>query len=132
MIWILGIIIGGAVGYIARFMLPTRQDSISAVITGATGSLLGIWFFADVLNMDPISSFGTLSLLSTFFGIVGSVFLIVLTEITLEPIQKSMKKYETETEPLPLRITHVVPVYTHQYEYVKVRTKKRTKTKKLV
>lgn len=123
MVWILGFIIGGAVGYVARFILPTRQDATSAVLTGAVGSLLGVWFFANVLDMDPISSFGTLSLLSAFFGMFGSIFLIALTEIALEPVQKSVKKYEEEIK--PLKVTHVVPVYAHQYETVKIGTKKK-------
>lgn len=113
--------IGVAVGIIAYDVLPAHQKLLSAVLSGAAGSVLGLWFFADLLGIDPVVSFGTLSLWNILFGIIGSIFLITFIELTMEPVQKSMKKYDKEL--IFSEIIKVAPVYTHQFEKVNIKRK---------
>jgi uncharacterized membrane protein YeaQ/YmgE (transglycosylase-associated protein family) len=121
MSFILAIILGGTTGYIAQNTVPTRQNQSLAIINGAAGGLLGLWFFSDILKIDPIVSFGTISLLNGFFGLLGSIFFIAVTEHTMKP-QKSVKKYET-TVP-EQKTVNLEPIFTHQYEDVKIKKKK--------
>ena len=122
MSYILAIIIGAAIGLIAKETAPTRQNQTLLCITGATGGLLGLWFFCDILNIDPIVSFGTLSLMNILYVIIGSIVYIILID-HFQTDQQVLKQHETY--PLPAR--KLTPVYTHQFESIKIKTKKKRK-----
>lgn len=121
MSYILAIIIGTAIGIISKETVPTRQNQTLSGITGATGGLLGLWFFCDILSIDPIVSFGTLSVMNIFYVIIGSIIYILLID-HFQTDQQVAKQYKTH--PLPVKLT---PVYTHQYERIRVKTKKKRK-----
>ncbi len=124
MSFILAIIIGGAIGYIANDTAPTRQNQFMAIINGVAGGLLGLWFFTDILQIDPIVSFGTVSIMNIFFGIVGSLSFLALIEYAIGT-EKSMKEYETTIS--KQKAVKLEPVFAHQFEEVKIKKKKSTK-----
>jgi uncharacterized membrane protein YeaQ/YmgE (transglycosylase-associated protein family) len=76
--WIIAIVIGGFVGWIASMIMNTddQQGSIANIIIGMVGALLGDWLFSDVLGVGSAASAGSFSIWGVVWGIVGAVVLI--------------------------------------------------------
>ena len=98
MAWIITIIIGGIIGWIASLIMRTKQGMAADIIIGILGSILGIWLFTDVLGIGPILTPGTISLLNIIWGIIGAIILIAIIEAASYDSSESMRKYEKRKE----------------------------------
>jgi uncharacterized membrane protein YeaQ/YmgE (transglycosylase-associated protein family) len=80
MSWIILIIVGGIIGYIASLIAKTnaRQGWLADIIIGIVGALLGKWIFADLLGIGSAAAAGTLTFAGILWGIVGAVILILI------------------------------------------------------
>lgn len=94
MAWIITIIVGGIIGWIASLIMRTRQGILANIIIGILGSILGVWLFTDVFGIGPILTSGAISLLNIIWGIIGAVILIAVLEAISYDSSRSMKKYD--------------------------------------
>ncbi len=80
MSWIITIIIGALIGWIASMIMRTdeQQGAIANILIGIVGSLLGQWLFSGILGLGTADAAGTLSFTGVFWGVVGAVVLIGL------------------------------------------------------
>lgn len=78
--WLVIIIVGGIIGWLASLMMKTdaQQGILLNVIIGIVGSLLGRWLFVDVLGIGAATATGTFSFWGLFFGILGAIILIAI------------------------------------------------------
>lgn len=78
--WIVLIIVGALVGWIASMIMKTdeQQGGIANILIGIVGSALGGWLFGDVLGIGGAGSAGTFSFWGLIWGIVGAVVLIFI------------------------------------------------------
>ncbi|HSP90734.1 MAG TPA: GlsB/YeaQ/YmgE family stress response membrane protein [Vicinamibacterales bacterium] len=72
--WIITIIIGGIIGWIASIVMKTNAQMgiLANILVGVVGSLIGSWL-AGVLGVPPSSA-----LVGYLFSIVGAVILIAI------------------------------------------------------
>jgi uncharacterized membrane protein YeaQ/YmgE (transglycosylase-associated protein family) len=80
MSWIVLILVGALIGWIASMIMKTdtQQGSLANILVGIIGSVLGKWLFADVLGIGGAAAAGTFSLVGIIWGIVGAVILIAI------------------------------------------------------
>ena len=80
MSYIVAIIAGGVIGWIASLIMKTdeQQGFLANIIVGIVGAFLGRWLFGTVLGIGSAASSGTLSLWGLVWGVVGSVLLIAI------------------------------------------------------
>lgn len=80
MSWIIAIVVGALIGWIASLIMNTdqQQGAIANILIGIVGSLLGQWLFADVLGIGGAATAGTFTFAGLFWGVVGAVILIGL------------------------------------------------------
>ena len=83
MSWILAIISGIIIGWIANAIMRTRSSLATDIIVGIIGSVLGRWFFGSVLGIGSALSAGTFSVLGIVWGIIGAVVLIAIVRAIL-------------------------------------------------
>lgn len=78
--WIIAIIVGGIIGWIASIIMRTdrQQGLLANIIIGIIGSALGRWFFGDLLKIGGATTAGGFSLLGLLWGIIGAVLLIAV------------------------------------------------------
>jgi len=75
--WIITIIIGGIIGWLASIVMKTNAQMgiIANVLVGIVGSVLGSWL-AGVLGVAPTSA-----LVGYLISIVGAVILIAILKM---------------------------------------------------
>ncbi|HOX40566.1 MAG TPA: GlsB/YeaQ/YmgE family stress response membrane protein [bacterium] len=80
MSWIIAILVGALVGWIASMIMKTdeQQGALANILIGIVGALLGKWIFADLLGIGSAAAAGTLTLAGIIWGIVGAVILILI------------------------------------------------------
>ncbi len=78
--WIVAIIVGALIGWIASLIMKTdaRQGALANIIIGIVGSALGRWLFGDVLNIGGATVAGTFSFVGLLWGVLGAIILIWL------------------------------------------------------
>lgn len=78
--WIVLILVGALIGWIASMIMSTeeQQGAIANIIIGVIGSLLGSWLFGSVLSIGGAIAAGSLSFWGIFWGVVGAVVLIAI------------------------------------------------------
>ena len=83
MSWIVAIIVGGIVGWLASIIMKTNaeQGLLLNIVVGVVGALLGKWVFADLLGIGSAASAGTLSLYGILWGLIGAIILIGLLKL---------------------------------------------------
>ena len=81
--WIILIIIGGIIGWLASLVMKTdeQQGVIANIIVGIVGSALGKWIFFDLLGIGGAATAGTISFFGVLWGILGAVVLIFLLKV---------------------------------------------------
>jgi uncharacterized membrane protein YeaQ/YmgE (transglycosylase-associated protein family) len=79
MSWIIAILVGALIGWIASLIMKTdaQQGPILNIVIGIIGATLGRWLFSDVLGIGGATA-GTLSLAGILWGVLGSVVLIFI------------------------------------------------------
>lgn len=77
--WIIAILVGALIGWIASVIMGTdrKQGPIANVLVGVVGAALGRWLFGSVLGIGAAYSAGTLSLLGVVWGVLGAIVLIL-------------------------------------------------------
>jgi uncharacterized membrane protein YeaQ/YmgE (transglycosylase-associated protein family) len=80
MSWIVAIIVGGIIGWIASLVMNTdsQQGILANILIGIVGSLLGSWIFGSLLGIGSATEAGSLSLWGIIWGIIGAVILIAI------------------------------------------------------
>jgi len=80
MSWIITLVIGGAVGWLASIVMKTNAQMglIANVVVGVVGSLLGFWI-AGLLGIAPAG--GIMSFLIALAGAVVLIFILSMLGI---------------------------------------------------
>jgi len=83
MSWLILIIVGGIIGWIASLIMGTdsQQGLILNIVVGVVGSLLGKWLFADVLGFGGAAAAGTFTLAGLLWGVIGAIILILILKV---------------------------------------------------
>lgn len=76
--WILAIIVGAIIGWLASLVMHSREGLFAHILIGIIGAALGRWLFADVLGFGSAASAGSVSWSGFFWGVLGAVILIGL------------------------------------------------------
>jgi uncharacterized membrane protein YeaQ/YmgE (transglycosylase-associated protein family) len=78
--WIITIIVGGIIGWLASKIMKTdeQQGILANIVIGVIGALLGRWVFADLLGIGGATAAGEFSLAGLLWGIIGAVILIAI------------------------------------------------------
>ena len=76
---IITVILGAIIGFLARLVLPGRQDisTLMTVVLGIVGALVGSWLWTGVFNKGNTSGIDWIALL---MGVVVAAVLIVIYE----------------------------------------------------
>jgi uncharacterized membrane protein YeaQ/YmgE (transglycosylase-associated protein family) len=84
MSWIITLIVGGVVGWLASLVMKTNAQMglIANVIVGVVGSLLGFWI-AGLLGIEPTG--GILRFLVALAGAVLLIFILGMLGIFRKP-----------------------------------------------
>jgi uncharacterized membrane protein YeaQ/YmgE (transglycosylase-associated protein family) len=78
--WIVAIIVGALIGWIASMVAKTdgQQGAFANIIIGILGASLGRWLFGGVLNIGGATVAGSFSVIGIFWGVLGALILIFL------------------------------------------------------
>lgn len=81
--WIITIIVGGIIGWLASLIAGTDQEQglLWNIIIGIVGSLLGKWVFFDWLKIGVAGTAGAFSIWGIIWGIIGAVILIAILKL---------------------------------------------------
>lgn len=74
--WIITIIVGAIVGWLASNFMGKSGGLVSNILIGIVGSLVAKWLFADLLRIGGAASAGSFSLGGLIWGVLGAVVLI--------------------------------------------------------
>jgi len=80
MTWLVAIIVGGIIGWIASIIMSTdsQQGILANVLIGIIGSLAGSWLFGSILGIGSAQSAGTFSFWGIVWGVLGAIILIAI------------------------------------------------------
>jgi len=83
MSWIVALVIGGLIGWVASLIMNTdaQMGALANVVIGIIGSILGKFIFADLLGIGSAGDAGALSIAGILWGVVGAVILIYLIQL---------------------------------------------------
>lgn len=76
MSWIVAIIVGAIIGWVASSFMGNREGLLGKIAIGIVGSLLAKWLFADLLRIGGAASAGSFSLGGLIWGVLGAIVLI--------------------------------------------------------
>lgn len=76
--WLLLIVVGALIGWLASLIMKTQQGIIVDILVGIIGSMLGRWLFSDVLGIGGASVAGAFSIIGIVWGVVGAVILLAI------------------------------------------------------
>ncbi len=78
--WILLIIVGAIIGWLASLLMKTneQQGAVANILIGVVGSVLGRWLFFDVLGFGSAGDAGEFSVIGIFWGVAGAAVLILI------------------------------------------------------
>lgn len=76
--WIILIVIGGIIGWIASMIMKTneQQGLLANIVVGVVGALLGKWIFSDILGISEAQVAGNLSIGGILWDLGGAIVLI--------------------------------------------------------
>ncbi|MER3479764.1 MAG: GlsB/YeaQ/YmgE family stress response membrane protein [Meiothermus sp.] len=74
--WIVTIIVGAIIGWIASSVMGDREGLLGKIAIGILGSVLAKWIFADLLKIGGAASAGSFTLAGLIWGVIGAVVLI--------------------------------------------------------
>ena len=78
--WIVAIIVGALIGWLASLVMKTdeQQGALANIGIGIVGSVLGRLLFSNVLGIGGAAAAGTFSLMGILFGVLGAIVLIAI------------------------------------------------------
>ena len=74
--WLIIIVVGALIGWLASLIMKTQMGIIVDILVGIIGSILGKWIFADLLGVGGAVVAGTFSIMGIFWGVVGAIILL--------------------------------------------------------
>lgn len=100
MAWLWAIIIGGVVGWLYSYAVRPEERSYWAnIVAGAGGSLLGVWFFANLLGLGSAltTNLGVITFLSTIWSVLGAIIVTAVVQAALvSPVERRAPSYYEE------------------------------------
>lgn len=83
MSWIVAIIVGGIIGWIANLIYNTEHvhGLLIDIVVGIIGSIVGKYIFYDLLGIGSAASSGSFSFFGILWGVVGSIILIAVLRL---------------------------------------------------
>lgn len=80
MTWIIIIVVGAIIGWLASLLMHTdaQQGLIWNIIIGIVGAILGQLIFSTVLKIGSAASAGSFSFYGILWGVLGAVILIAI------------------------------------------------------
>jgi uncharacterized membrane protein YeaQ/YmgE (transglycosylase-associated protein family) len=77
--WIIAILVGALVGWLASLVMKTdaQQGPVANILIGIVGAALARWLFGSVLGVGGATA-GSFSLLGVLWGLIGAVVLIII------------------------------------------------------
>lgn len=78
--WIVTILVGAFIGWLASILMRTdaQQGAIANILVGIIGAALGRGIFANLLGIEGAGTAGDFSIMGVVWGIVGAALLIAL------------------------------------------------------
>ncbi|MBF6595072.1 MAG: GlsB/YeaQ/YmgE family stress response membrane protein [Thermaceae bacterium] len=76
MSWIIAIIVGAIIGWLASSVMGDKEGLIGKIVIGIVGSIIAKWLFADLLHIGGAAAAGTFTFAGLLWGIIGAVVLI--------------------------------------------------------
>lgn len=78
--WIVTILVGAFIGWLASIVMRTnaQQGAIANILVGIVGAALGRGVFAGLLGFEGAASSGTFSFMGVVWGVVGAALLIAI------------------------------------------------------
>jgi uncharacterized membrane protein YeaQ/YmgE (transglycosylase-associated protein family) len=81
MVWIVIIIIGAIVGWLASLIMKTSTGLLWNIIIGIVGALLSKWVFSDLLKIGSAAGTGTFTFYGILWAVIGAVILIAILKV---------------------------------------------------
>ena len=80
MSWIIVIIVGAIIGWLASLIMHTdaQQGLVWNIIIGIVGAILGQWIFGTILKIGSAGAAGSFSFYGILWGVLGAVVLIFI------------------------------------------------------
>jgi uncharacterized membrane protein YeaQ/YmgE (transglycosylase-associated protein family) len=79
--WLVIILVGAFIGWIASLIMKTQLGIIADILVGIIGALLGRWIFSDLLGIGGATVAGGFSIMGIVWGVVGAVILIAILKV---------------------------------------------------
>lgn len=76
--WIIVILVGALIGWIASILTHTESGLLWDIIIGIVGAILGQWLFGTVLKIGSAAAAGSFSFYGILWGVLGAAVLIVI------------------------------------------------------
>lgn len=78
--WIVAIIVGALVGWLASIIMKTdaQQGCILNIVVGIIGALLAQLIFGELLGIGSAQAAGGFSIFGLLWGLIGAVVLIAI------------------------------------------------------
>lgn len=117
MSWIIGLLVGGIVGWLTMYaMSPERRGgTFGNIVSGAIGGVFGIWFFFLALGIAT-ASVAANYWLAILWSIIGAVVLVSIVNSIALSIARNGNMYESR------RMSRGIP---HDYEEVEIRKRRK-------
>jgi uncharacterized membrane protein YeaQ/YmgE (transglycosylase-associated protein family) len=76
--WLVIIVVGAIIGWLASLIMKTQMGIIVDIVVGIIGSILGKWLFADLLGIGGAAAAGTFSIMGIVWGVIGAIILLAI------------------------------------------------------
>lgn len=76
--FIISLIVGGIIGWLASMIMGSGNGIFINIIVGIVGSGLGSWLFGDVLKIGGAKQAGSFNLPGLIFGVLGAIVLLFI------------------------------------------------------
>lgn len=78
--WIVAILVGALIGWLASLIMRTdeQQGALANIGIGVVGSVVGKWVFGDLLGIGGATVAGSFSFFGLLWGVIGAVVLIAI------------------------------------------------------
>ncbi|MDN5781666.1 MAG: GlsB/YeaQ/YmgE family stress response membrane protein [Luteimonas sp.] len=82
MSFIIWLIVGGIIGWLASMIMKTdaQQGLILNIVVGIVGSFLGGWFIAPLLGAGTVNS-GDFSIMGLLASLIGAIILLAIVNL---------------------------------------------------
>jgi uncharacterized membrane protein YeaQ/YmgE (transglycosylase-associated protein family) len=82
MSFIIWLIVGGIIGWLASMIMKTdaQQGLILNIVVGIVGSFLGGWFIAPLLGTGTVNS-GDFSVMGLVASLIGAIILLAIVNL---------------------------------------------------